>query len=119
MSTKVQSLHFVFDGPPGPDGGRFVECETTDGHSVNAGEWHERADGLWELRVALPSSDDLIEALKPFAHYWQWMMALNDPEWIKLAHRDEYFTQPLTVAHFRRAAAAIAKASPALTGRVG
>lgn len=45
-------LHFVFDGPPGPEGPRFVECETPEGKSVNAGEWHQRADGLWELRVA-------------------------------------------------------------------
>jgi hypothetical protein len=44
-------LHVVFDGPPSHESGRFVECETPDGRSVNAGEWHERADGLWELRI--------------------------------------------------------------------
>jgi len=49
----IETLHFVFDGPPGPECGRFVECETPDGHSVNAGEWHERADGYWELRVPI------------------------------------------------------------------
>ena len=45
------ALHIVFDGPPSHDGGRFVEVETPDGKSVRAGEWHERADGLWELRL--------------------------------------------------------------------
>lgn len=57
------TLHFVFDGPPGPEGGRFVECETPDGCSVKAGEWHERADGLWELRVprlqSAPAMEDV------------------------------------------------------------
>jgi hypothetical protein len=49
-------LHFVFDGPPGSECGRFVECETPDGRSVNADEWHERADGYWELRVPVMQS---------------------------------------------------------------
>lgn len=47
-------IHFLFDGPPGPEGPRFIESETPDGRSINAGEWHERPDGLWELRVAVP-----------------------------------------------------------------
>jgi hypothetical protein len=50
----VSALHFVFDGPPGPESGRFVECETPDGNGINAGEWRERSDGLWELVVSLP-----------------------------------------------------------------
>lgn len=49
--ARPQTLNFVFDGPPGPEGSRFVEVETPDGRSVNAGEWAERADGFWELRV--------------------------------------------------------------------
>ncbi len=63
-----QTLHFVFDGPPGPEAGRFVECETPDGRSINAGGWHEREDGFWELRVHLPAtvwSDD--SSAKPTA----------------------------------------------------
>lgn len=48
-------LRIVFDGPPGPDAGRFVEVETADGKSVNAGEWHKRDDGLWELRLTAMS----------------------------------------------------------------
>ena len=47
----VTEVRVVFDGPPGPTCGRFVECETSDGASVNAGDWHEREDGLWELRM--------------------------------------------------------------------
>ncbi|MES2904568.1 MAG: hypothetical protein V4696_10320 [Pseudomonadota bacterium] len=50
-----EMLHFVFDGPPGPEAGRFIECETPDGRSVRAGEWHKREDGYWELRVPIAS----------------------------------------------------------------
>ena len=52
----IEALHFVFDGPPGPRCGRFVECETPDGRSIEAGEWHERSDGLWELRVSMQAT---------------------------------------------------------------
>jgi len=48
---KTTVLHFVFDGPPSPEGVRFIECESPDGKSINAGEWRERSDGLWELIV--------------------------------------------------------------------
>ena len=47
--TAPQGLRIVLDGPPGPEAGRFVEVENAAGRSVNAGEWRERADGLWEL----------------------------------------------------------------------
>ena len=49
---EIGELRVVFDGSPGAVSGRFVEVETPDGASVNAGEWHERDDGLWELRIA-------------------------------------------------------------------
>jgi hypothetical protein len=47
----VRPLHIIFDGPPSHESGRFVECETPDGRGVSAGEWVERADGLWALVV--------------------------------------------------------------------
>lgn len=51
METK--EIDFVFDGPPGPVAGRFVEAETLTGQGVRVGEWHERPDGNWALRVAV------------------------------------------------------------------
>ena len=42
------ALVLVLDGPPGPDGGRFVDVETADGRSVMAAAWRQR-DGLWRL----------------------------------------------------------------------
>lgn len=51
-SEKDAEWRVVFDGPPGHESGRFVECETADGRSVSVGQWHERPDGFWELRIA-------------------------------------------------------------------
>jgi hypothetical protein len=42
----------VFDGPPGPEAGRFVEVEDASGKSVRFGEWVRRPDGFWALRIA-------------------------------------------------------------------
>lgn len=52
-----QTIHIVFDGPPGPEGPRFIEVETPDGKSIRAGEWAQRSDGLFELRVTFPIQD--------------------------------------------------------------
>lgn len=51
LEAQGVALHVVFDGPPGPESGRFVECETPDGRSINAGEWQQRPDGLFQLVV--------------------------------------------------------------------
>jgi hypothetical protein len=71
----MAEIRVVFDGPPGPVSGRFVECETPEGRSINAGEWRERDDGFWELRIPTPTNDGeglierLREAAKPWADY--------------------------------------------------
>ncbi len=44
----MTELHIVFDGPPGPESGRFVEVETKGGFSVRVGEWHQRGK-FWVL----------------------------------------------------------------------
>ena len=41
-------IHIVFDGPPGPESGRFVEVETPWGRSIKAGEWKQRGE-YWVL----------------------------------------------------------------------
>ncbi len=45
------AINIIFDGPPSHESGRFVGVETDDGKSINAGEWIERGDGLWALRI--------------------------------------------------------------------
>ena len=53
----MAEIRIVFDGPPGPEAGRFVEVENEHGQSINVGEWRQRADGLWELVIRrLPES---------------------------------------------------------------
>lgn len=60
----TQAIHIVFDGPPGPTAGRFIEVETPAGRSINVGEWRDRAGGYWELRITLP----IPEARLPHYH---------------------------------------------------
>ena len=47
----MEDIRIVFDGPPSHESGRFVEVEDAQGRSINIGEWKERDDGLWELRI--------------------------------------------------------------------
>ena len=44
-------VDIVFDGPPGPEGNRFIEVEDSNGKSIAFGEWIERKDGRWVLRI--------------------------------------------------------------------
>lgn len=41
----------IFAGSPGPTGGAFVEVEDPKGRSVNTGDWIDRGDGYWALRI--------------------------------------------------------------------
>ncbi len=49
-------IDVVFDGPPAPEAGRFVEVEDPRGYSVNVGDWIDRGNGLWALRITMPSA---------------------------------------------------------------
>ncbi len=60
--SNTEYTDIVFDGPPGPESGRFVEVEDRQGRSVNVGEWIEREDGYWVLRLAV-SSSELVKGL--------------------------------------------------------
>jgi len=52
---RPMAISVVFDGPPGPVSGRFVELELDDGSGVDVGTWIDRGDGTWVLRIsALP-----------------------------------------------------------------
>lgn len=45
------AVDVVFDGPPSHESGRFVETEDVFGASVSVGEWIDRGDGMWALRI--------------------------------------------------------------------
>lgn len=44
-------IDIIFDGPPSHESGRFIEVEDPSGSSVRIGEWIDRANGLWALRI--------------------------------------------------------------------
>lgn len=44
----TQELYIVFDGPPGPEAGRFVEVESPFGRSIRAGRWEQHGK-FWFL----------------------------------------------------------------------
>lgn len=47
-----QPINIVFDGPPGPESGRFIEVETDDGHGIKVGQWfRDEARNYWALRI--------------------------------------------------------------------
>lgn len=52
-------IDIVFDGPPSHESGRFVEVETNSGQSVKIGEWIDRGDGYWALRIHSTNIDDI------------------------------------------------------------
>lgn len=54
-AEKAAHVDIVFDGPPGPESGRFVEVEDASGKSINFGQWVKREDGYWVLRIAAPA----------------------------------------------------------------
>lgn len=49
MPTK--HIDIVFDGPPSHESGRFIEVENDQRHSIRFGEWIDRGDGYWVLRI--------------------------------------------------------------------
>jgi hypothetical protein len=55
-AALTRQIDIVFDGPPGPNSGRFVEVEDDAGRSVDVGDWIEREDRYWALRIQIPAS---------------------------------------------------------------
>lgn len=44
-------IDIVCDAAPGPDGCTFIEVENCNGQSIRYGDWVERGDGYWALRL--------------------------------------------------------------------
>lgn len=53
-----QFVDIVFDGPPGPEAGRFIDVEDDRGHSVDVGVWVQLGADRWALRLPV-SADEL------------------------------------------------------------
>ncbi len=59
LDNEIMFVDIVFDGPPGPESGRFVEVENQHGRSVNVGEWVHRPGGYRALRTSPSDSTSL------------------------------------------------------------
>lgn len=57
LPPKTNTIDIVFDGPPGPTPGRFVEVER-NGQSISLVEWVHREDGYWVLRISDPEETE-------------------------------------------------------------
>lgn len=57
LGVGPRFLDVVFDGPPSHEAPRFVEVEDMRGASVSAGEWIDRGNGLWALRLQVASNE--------------------------------------------------------------
>ena len=62
-NKKSNYVDIVFDGPPAPESGRFVEVENSSGASIKFGDWVEREDGYWVLRIKTTMFQEQVEAL--------------------------------------------------------
>ena len=48
---EAEHINVVFDRGPGPWPQQLIDVEDDQGRSVTAGEWIERDDGTWALRI--------------------------------------------------------------------
>lgn len=70
----MEYIDVVFDGPPSHESGRFVEVEDPTGRSVKVGEWINRDDGFWALRIKA----NAIDSLEPYVREtWEGPIADN------------------------------------------
>jgi hypothetical protein len=59
-NADMPGINIIFDGPPSHESGRFVEVENDAGESISIGEWIEREDGYWALRITeLPEPQEI------------------------------------------------------------
>jgi hypothetical protein len=86
-SAETPALSFVdvvFDGPPSHESGRFIECEDARGHGIRAGEWIDRGNGYWALRIPTnipaPASEPTEGVAFTEDEYLGVLARLHDPE---------------------------------------
>lgn len=69
----MSTICVIFDGPPGPESGRFVEVETEEGNGISIGQWVQYPKGLWVLKIGADEINNLgvsieQEAAQELAH---------------------------------------------------
>jgi hypothetical protein len=63
--TRANSpyIDIVFDRPPSHESGRFLEVEDSKGASIRVGEWVQRPDSYWVLRIRRDPIGDKLRSL--------------------------------------------------------
>lgn len=85
----MSHLNIIFDGPPGPEGPRFIGVENGDGVSVRLGEWVDQGD-TWALRIPDPRrTEALLNALTEALDTLDFMEAKLDIEHLRKIERGE------------------------------
>lgn len=51
----TETIDIVFDGPPAHESGRFVDTCDLNGEPIGVGEWVDRENDLWALRIVTAS----------------------------------------------------------------
>lgn len=62
--VRKSYVDIVFQGEPGGEAPQFVEVEDSKGRGIKFGEWIEREDGYWVLRVPMPTLPTLSQVRK-------------------------------------------------------
>ena len=57
-------IDIVFDGPPGPESGRFIDVEDDQSKGIKLGEWLQRPDGYWVLRITPEEASNVFRDLR-------------------------------------------------------
>ena len=78
----MSTIDIVFDGPPSHESGRFVETEDENRASISIGDWVERDDGYWALRIGDPRDIERLQACIDAAlalHFQRYPHGRNNP----------------------------------------
>lgn len=91
-------MNIVFRDFPGPGNECvFVEVEDDTGHSINAGEWRKRPDGLVELHLHPDTSagaSGQAVAQEPVAWFWRQIATGHTAPCMSDKHRDDTAASP-------------------------
>ncbi len=50
IQTEAVTIEILFDGPPGPKAGRFIDIiDGATGYGIKWGDWTDLGDGRWSL----------------------------------------------------------------------
>ena len=109
----TKTIDIVFDGPPSHESGRFVEVEDDSGKSIGVGEWVERDDGLWALR--LPDHRALLAEVSKWKERCESLANFN-PDWDILEATQESLREHMK--EMKRSTLATIDAIEALTAEV-